>query len=190
MRFRSRSSSATDIGRTNACQNSEPMLAFLEMEMGSFVEWGPPAPNQSFWIGRSACDEAAKPNGVQSIENKQFGEIVRFRALMISMTCDPHRETFGFVRRNNSFRLRCFWPRRRPKRNGRRPCAAWDGGDDLAGPGQVTFIATPSSSPGAIQELPGRFTAPGLPGPRPPRRPRRGLGDGSKGAKEVAQRRR
>ena len=37
---------------------------------------------------------------------------------MISMTCDPRRETVRFVWRNATFRFRGFWLRRRPKRNG------------------------------------------------------------------------
>jgi hypothetical protein len=39
------------------------------------------------------------------------------------MAYDQQCETLRFVRRNNSFRFRCFSPRRRPKRNGRRPRA-------------------------------------------------------------------
>jgi hypothetical protein len=39
------------------------------------------------------------------------------------MAYDRQCETLRFVRRNESFRFRCFSPRRRPKRNGRRPRA-------------------------------------------------------------------
>ncbi len=54
---------------------------------------------------------------------------------MISMTCDPRRETVRFVWRNNSFRFRCFWLRRRPKRNGHRRLRRPD--RDLGKPAQA-----------------------------------------------------
>jgi hypothetical protein len=75
---------------------------------------------KAFLNRESACDESAKQNAGQPIENKQSGEIPDFAPPMISMTCAPRRETLGFVRRNNSFRFRWFWPPRRPKRNGPR----------------------------------------------------------------------
>jgi hypothetical protein len=62
-------------------------------------------------------DESAKRKSGQPIENKQSREIIDSAHIMIPMTYDPARETFRFAWRNNSFRFRCFWPPRRPKRN-------------------------------------------------------------------------
>jgi hypothetical protein len=50
---------------------------------------------------------------------------------MISMAYDQKCETLRFVSRNESFRFRCFWRRRRLKRNG--AVAQWGGGIGKSG---------------------------------------------------------
>jgi hypothetical protein len=73
-----------------------------------------------FWIERAHATRA-KQKGGQPIENKQYDEILDFVPPMISMTYDQRRESLSFRLAKDSFRFRCFWASRRPKRNGLRP---------------------------------------------------------------------
>jgi hypothetical protein len=69
--------------------------------------------------GIKALAGGAKLKVGQVIENKQFREMHRFRAPMISMAYDQGRETARFVwRKFLSLSPFCL-PRRGPKRNGR-----------------------------------------------------------------------
>jgi hypothetical protein len=73
---------------------------------------------------------------------------------MISMTYGQQCETLRFVWRNESFRLRCFWPRRGPKRNGSRPSTPgwrqwrrWPGAVDAQGAKEGAQLASHAYRP-------------------------------------------
>jgi hypothetical protein len=59
----------------------------------------------AFGAGERTEASSAKPNAAQALENTQSRETGTFRAPMISMTYDPHRETDRFASRNIRFVL-------------------------------------------------------------------------------------
>ena len=72
------------------------------------------------WLERAQAKKRRNEMRLNPLKTKGgFLEMVESACLMISMKLRPRCETFRFVWRNDSFRLRCFCPLRRAKRNER-----------------------------------------------------------------------